>query len=234
MPKLSAVKPLGYTSINGRSLGVLAALRAYGLLEGRGDDVRVSDDAITILNAPHNSSERCDAMRRAFETPPAFAILRTKDGASADTLRWHLIKANFRDDAADKLVKVFLDSRDLVNAECGEYDPANPIDGTGESTDIHEPIESKADSLPNTQKWNGERTVDVTIQDQQGMYIGNHERVLQSGMLSKKATYRVIVSGHVGEREIERLIKKLEMDKEILADPDDGETSGDDLMDVLR
>ena len=29
---------------------------------------------------------------------------------------------------------------------------------------------------------------------------------------------RLIVSGHVGVREIERLIRKLELDKEILAD----------------
>lgn len=119
MPKLSAVRPLGYTSINGRSLGVLAALRSYGLLDGRGDDVSVSEDALTILNAPKDSEERHEALKRAFESPPAFALLRAKDGASADTLRWHLIKANFRDDAADKLIKVFLDSRAFLTAEAG-------------------------------------------------------------------------------------------------------------------
>jgi hypothetical protein len=31
------------------------------------------------------------------------------------------------------------------------------------------------------------------------------------------------VNGEVGVKEIERLIKKLELDKEILADPDDGD-----------
>src|SRR5690348_2777359 len=95
MPRLSAVKPLGYSSMNGRSLRVLGALRAYNLLDGRGDDVRVSDDAITILNAPEGSPERKDALVRAFEGPAAFALLRSKGDASADTLRWHLIKANF-------------------------------------------------------------------------------------------------------------------------------------------
>ncbi len=53
------------------------------------------------------------------------------------------------------------------------------------------------------------------------------ERVLQSGMLSKHASYRVIVSGPVGEAEIERLLKKLEMDKEILADGDPAPDSTD-------
>jgi hypothetical protein len=33
-------------------------------------------------------------------------------------------------------------------------------------------------------------------------------------------SFRLIVSGVVGVREIERLIKKLELDKEILADQD--------------
>jgi hypothetical protein len=41
-------------------------------------------------------------------------------------------------------------------------------------------------------------------------------------LLSKDANFRVIVSGDVGVKEIERLIKKLELDKEILADHDSG------------
>jgi hypothetical protein len=46
------------------------------------------------------------------------------------------------------------------------------------------------------------------------------ERVLTTGLLSKEANFRLIVSGPIGVKEIERLIKKLELDKEILADPD--------------
>jgi len=34
------------------------------------------------------------------------------------------------------------------------------------------------------------------------------ERELTTGLLSKRASFRLIVSGKVGEREIERLIKK--------------------------
>jgi len=39
-------------------------------------------------------------------------------------------------------------------------------------------------------------------------------------MLSKQSSYRVIVSGPVGVAEIERLIAKIEMDKDILAESD--------------
>jgi hypothetical protein len=45
------------------------------------------------------------------------------------------------------------------------------------------------------------------------------ERELTTGLLSKGgASSRLIVSGQIGEKEIERLIKKLELDKEILAE----------------
>lgn len=50
------------------------------------------------------------------------------------------------------------------------------------------------------------------------------ERELTTGLLSKDASFRLIVSGQIGVKEIERLIKKLELDKEILAEQDaDGE-----------
>jgi hypothetical protein len=41
------------------------------------------------------------------------------------------------------------------------------------------------------------------------------------GLLAKEASFRLIVSGEVGVKEIERLIQKLEIDKEILADQED-------------
>ncbi len=47
------------------------------------------------------------------------------------------------------------------------------------------------------------------------------ERELTSGLLSKDANFRLIVSRTIGVKEIERLIQKLELDKEILADDTD-------------
>ena len=47
------------------------------------------------------------------------------------------------------------------------------------------------------------------------------ERELATGLLSKDASFRLIVSGPVGEKEIDRLIRKLVLDKEILADQED-------------
>jgi hypothetical protein len=47
------------------------------------------------------------------------------------------------------------------------------------------------------------------------------ERELTTGLLSKDANFRLIVSGPVGVKEIERLIAKLELDKEILAESEE-------------
>jgi hypothetical protein len=44
------------------------------------------------------------------------------------------------------------------------------------------------------------------------------ERELTTGLLAKHASFRLIVTGSIGVKEIERLIQKLEIDKEILAD----------------
>ena len=52
-----------------------------------------------------------------------------------------------------------------------------------------------------------------------------------SGLLSKNASFRLIVSGEVGVREIERLIAKLELDKEILAGSDPPTTAEDSAAD---
>jgi hypothetical protein len=49
------------------------------------------------------------------------------------------------------------------------------------------------------------------------------ERELTTGLLSEDSSFRLIVSGQVGVKEIERLIKKLELDKEILADDPDAD-----------
>jgi hypothetical protein len=56
---------------------------------------------------------------------------------------------------------------------------------------------------------------------QMTLKLMDSERQLTAGLLSKDASFRLIVSGDIGVKEIERLIQKLEIDKEILADVDE-------------
>jgi hypothetical protein len=57
----------------------------------------------------------------------------------------------------------------------------------------------------------------------EGVKLVEGERELTTGLLSKTASFRLIVSGDVGVKEIERLIAKLELDKEILAEAEGGD-----------
>ena len=57
------------------------------------------------------------------------------------------------------------------------------------------------------------------------------ERELTKGILAKDANFRLIVNGNIGVKEIERLIQKLEIDKDILADQD-ATPSDDDISDA--
>lgn len=220
VPKLSVVKPLGYSSMNGRSLSVLGALKAYGLLDGRADDMRISQEGFILSNAPVDSVEYREALLACFRAPSAFQFFTEDDeGASPDTLKWKLQKSGFQADAAERLVRVYRDSHDLVNAVRGEYKKVIPADApqleapsfTATLGRLNAAMGAAADVGKAPAQQGG-------AQPELGM--GIHERVLQSGMLSKSASFRVIVSGQVGVSEIERLVKKLEMDKEILADPD--------------
>ncbi|HEX8342399.1 MAG TPA: hypothetical protein VF624_15960, partial [Tepidisphaeraceae bacterium] len=122
-PRLSIVKPLGYTSINGRSLSILGALKAYGLIEGRGDELRISQEGFILANAPPESVEYREALLASFRAPSAFQRFTEEDDqASAETLKWKLQKGGFQADSAERLVRVYRESRELVNATGGEYE----------------------------------------------------------------------------------------------------------------
>ena len=53
------------------------------------------------------------------------------------------------------------------------------------------------------------------------------ERELTTGLLAKGANFRVIVFGPIGVKEIDPLIQKLQINKEILDDQDEGPDDDD-------
>jgi hypothetical protein len=85
--------------------------------------------------------------------------------------------------------------------------------GNGQTAETDDPPSSHVESTP--------------LRVAMGIAIVDGERELTTGLLSKDASFRLIVSGPIGVREIERLIKKLEFDKEILADEGE-ETTADE------
>ena len=205
MSRTVLAKHLGYTSLNGRALGKIGAVRAYGLIEGSGDELRISDDAVTALMAPPQSTERQGALARLATRPGLFQELRKEFPdtlPSLDNLQYALVKRQFTQEAAEKAAKSYLATMNLVAGIADAYD-AGDDEGNGAGSGEESPPPP-----PPGRK----------------VKVMEGERELTSGLLSKDASFRLIVNGEVGVKEIERLIKKLELDKEILADPDDEDT----------
>lgn len=206
---------LGYSSLNGRALGKIGALRAYGLIEGREDALSISATALAILEAPDGSDDRAKAYSDAFSSPALFQRIDAEGVAngSAESLRWWLTQQNFIGDAADKALRSYLDSRELVRAIAGGGgDPTQNVEV--ELAPKHS-VSGAAPSLapPAQRGLAGESTT-----DKGGLVVAAEERVLASGMLSKTSSYRLIVAGPIGKPEFDKLLAKLKLDEDILAD----------------
>jgi hypothetical protein len=120
-------KDLGYAGLNGASLGMIASLKQYGLLESVGDGLRVSDDAVTISELPIDSQERLEAIQRVAFAPKIFTELYGHFGdklPSDENLRLYLVKKGFNSNAADIVIRTFHDTISLVKEEAQGYNAA--------------------------------------------------------------------------------------------------------------
>ncbi len=209
----TVAKHTGSTSLNGRALSRISALRKYGLIDGPGKDLQVTQDAVIIIADPVESLERRAAINRAARRPTLFGKLFKRYAGqtpSEEAMRSYLMKEGFTSKGVSKAAKAFLDTMALVTNEGKEY---HPDDEDGEMGKDDFPWPPPGPPPRPTIK---------------GVTLMGNERVWSDGILSKEATYRVIVSGKIGPKEIDRLILKLRLDREILADLED------DAADALR
>ncbi|MCL4671837.1 MAG: hypothetical protein KJZ64_02645 [Sphingomonadaceae bacterium] len=126
-PRETLASHLGYSSLNGRALSKIGAIRAYGLIDGREDALSVSRTALAILEAPKDSADYVDALHEAFNAPNLYqSILEEygEDTPSEQTLRWWLTQQGYVGDAADKALSAFLAGQELVNSAGGRYSNA--------------------------------------------------------------------------------------------------------------
>ena len=124
VPRHVAAELMGYGSLNGKSLGVLAALSKYGLIEGRGDDTRVSDVALAIIAHEPGTPERALAIADAAARPELFAEIdaRFSGGkASNAAVRSWLMTQKFIPAAAEAVVRAYRETKQLVANEPVEY-----------------------------------------------------------------------------------------------------------------
>lgn len=131
VPTISAVKAWGYTSLNGRALRALGAMRQYGLVEDTGPKmVRLSQVGLTLVVAPDGSPERAKALREAAGKPSIFAQLfdQYSDGFPSDEAMVANLEINspYSGDAARSIVSHFRDTLALVNPPGGAISPSTP------------------------------------------------------------------------------------------------------------
>ena len=117
-PAAVVATTLGYNGLNGASMGALSALKKYGLLESVGEDVRISQDGLSILVDPVGSVNRAETIMKAAFRPTLFAELRKEYGdnppKSDDFLRAFLLKRGFVLSVVDVPIRTYRDTMVLV------------------------------------------------------------------------------------------------------------------------
>jgi hypothetical protein len=143
MSRETLAKHLGYTSLNGRALGKIGAVRAYGLVEGTGDALWVSDDTITVLMAPDDSRDRAEALKRRALHPALFQQIGIDESGhlpSETNLKYRLIKKGFTEEAASKAADRYLATMRLVEGAYPSYDSAeNTEDNSMQASQLKDP-----------------------------------------------------------------------------------------------
>ena len=115
---------LGYSGISGPSATLIGALRQYGLLEGSGEALRISPDAVTVFELPQESQEYREAIQRMAFAPALFEELRTQFGENPPgeaNLRHLLIKKGFLPKTADDVIKAYRENLSLAGGMGMEY-----------------------------------------------------------------------------------------------------------------
>jgi hypothetical protein len=112
----AAVKTWGYSSKSSGGKQTIAALRAFGLLEGEGS-VRLTDRAVHIL-LNDDSPERNRLLRQAALSPPVYARLWERYGPDLPSdkgLQTHLVlEMGFNENAVGDVIRGYKETLDFA------------------------------------------------------------------------------------------------------------------------
>jgi hypothetical protein len=212
IPKPLVAEHMGYQGLNGKSLGIISATTKYGLLEGGIDSMWVTPLAVDIIEREPDDPERAQAIREAARKVDLYNDIDEQfpTKASDSAIRSFLItKRAFLPDSAERLIRSYRETQDLVETLPGAYASS---EGEEEPT-----MESTSPTTALAVQQPFRAAAMATF----GSLIDSGEREWLRGPLSRDASYRLIVAGDMGPREIGKLIKLLEAQKAVLDDEDD-------------
>jgi hypothetical protein len=184
---------------------IAAALRYYGLFiykgVGKNRQIRVSNEGRKYLAAQQEEIKR-EVIHAAALRPAALAKFwgkwgrhRPENAACLDEL---VLNDGFTNGAAREFLKIY--DATIGFANLGEADSARVASA------LDAPKRKKSGERPEIQ-----HKKEPSAEDR-------GERELTAGILSKDSNFRIMVRGPVGVKEIDRLIAKLRLDQEILAE----------------
>jgi hypothetical protein len=196
----------------------VAALRYFGFVEYVGGSearqIVITEDGRNLLRAQQPSLRQA-LLRKAALQPREIAKFWSKWGADRPPDPVCLDELVLRNGFSQRGAPLFLRSYDETIGFV-ELAETHKID-----SDSAEVEEGNADAEKDEQPPARTLSPPMPLPPVRGARIMEGERELTTGLLSKETSFRLIVNGRVGAREIERLIRKLQLDKEILADEDE-------------
>jgi hypothetical protein len=215
-PQDVILSAMGYKSYNGASAPAFSGLIKYGLLDKVSKDYKLSERAISI-EVPRNTSEKERAIKDALRSPALFAkLLDQFCGQLPDDslVRANLIREGFGATAVPQIIQALRESVELAARYGGAYDPHE----TQRQEDAAVFAESQAEpAAPEPANVSAvQRTEAVKATE-----YAEGERELLHGPLSRSASYRLVIKGDAGPKEIGKLIKILELQKSLLEDDED-------------
>lgn len=192
---------LGYTSLNGSSMGLISTLRQYGLLVEESDGLRVSQSAVALAMLPKSDSERIEALREAAFAPRLFSEFYEEYGdtlPSDVSLRYALVKKGFSEKAANEAIRSYRDTLELVSEEAAEYTDADVEDQQKVEPQMEQAIVGR--QAPAPQFYGG------------GVGVSVDARVMQF-QLPGNSTARIELLGNVTQEGIDMLTTILDAQK---------------------
>ena len=218
IPRAVAVKHMGYNGLNGKSLGVLSALSKYSLLEGRGDETRVTNLAVQIIAHPPGSPERAVAIQSAASEPTLFGELdaRFQGGKASDqAIRSYLLTMKFIPSAAETTIRAYRETKQLIEDE---------LTGMGSSEEsLKQGFINKKGII--TQQ--SPAIIPITNFSYPQSFGNNKE--IANIRVSKDCAIRLIADGPYTKRSIEALVKNLQLQLDLGTYDEDSQTGSAEL-----
>ncbi len=202
--KVAVAQDLGYKGLNGSSARFITALKHYGLLEEpERDRVRVSDDAMTVLELPKDDPERAEALRRAAIRPQVFADLQEHyegDPPNSDvSIRHYLLRKKFLPQAADEVIRLYRANLQFVAEEAPEYTDGVVEDDRPEVEAPMQPTEEARTPVVSG------RTSSYVVEPPTIQHTVAAPATVLQFQLSRDSSARIELTGDVTQEAIERL-----------------------------